>query len=161
MAARCGAVSDAGSQTIGGVPTTHYRARVDLARASAPAPAAAAGRGRAGAQLFKRLTGSSTIPVDVWIDGSSRVRRIQIEIHLSMTRAPRRDGLDDLFDYGPQPARSPPSGLVTDITGRALADRQTLGRARPAEPAPPAGGVPAASVSRAAHASVQPALAAR
>jgi hypothetical protein len=114
-----GSVSDEGSRTIGGVATTHYRALVDLDRSTASSSAQQQVYSAKFAQLLEHLTGSATLPVDVWIDGSNLVRRIQIDLPLSIDS----ERLDEtvtmnLFDYGPQAAAVPPAGRVTDITGQ-------------------------------------------
>jgi hypothetical protein len=57
-----------GTEAIGGAPTTHYRADVDLSKA-----VERIGDGKV-KQMFK-TAGVSTIPVDVWIDPAGRVRR--------------------------------------------------------------------------------------
>ena len=57
------------------------------------------------AQLLEHLTGSATLPVDVWIDGSNLVRRIQIDLPLSIDSVRLDETVTmNLFDYGPQAA---------------------------------------------------------
>ena len=71
------------------------------------------------AQLLERLTGSATLPVDVWIDASNLVRRIQIDLPLNIRSVHLDETITmNLFDYGPQAAALPPAGQVTDITGQ-------------------------------------------
>jgi hypothetical protein len=57
-----------GSENIGGAPTTHYRADIDLDKV-----ADRVGGGNV-KELFKSA-GVSSVPVDVWIDRAGRVRR--------------------------------------------------------------------------------------
>jgi hypothetical protein len=114
-----GSVSDEGSQTIGAVATTHYRALVDLGRYTLDASPAQRANAARYAQLLEHLTGSATLPVDVWIDGSNLVRRIQIDLPLSIHSVHLDETITmNLFDYGPQAAALPPAGQVTDITGQ-------------------------------------------
>jgi hypothetical protein len=69
-----GQVGTVGQQEIRGVATTHYHATVDIARYAAelaPSDGAKAKREQA---MLERMTGSSTIPMDVWIDSAKRAR---------------------------------------------------------------------------------------
>jgi len=114
-----GSVTDEGSQPIGAVATTHYRALVDLDRYAADAPPQQQVTAAAYARLLEHLTGSATLPVDVWIDGSNLVRRIQIDLPLSMHSVSLDETITmNLFDYGPQAAPAPPAGDVIDITSQ-------------------------------------------
>ncbi len=114
-----GTVSDEGSQTIGGVATTHYRALVDLDRSAASLTGQQQAYAAKFAQLLEHLTGSATLPVDVWIDGSNLVRRIQIGLPLKIHSVSLDETVTmNLFDYGPQAAAVPPAGEVTDISGQ-------------------------------------------
>jgi len=60
---KAGSVKKVGTETIDGVDTTHYSVVIDVAKAPN------------GAQLQK-LTNLKSIPVDVWIDGNNRLRRM-------------------------------------------------------------------------------------
>ena len=65
-----------GSETVGGVSTTHYRATIDPKNALDKIPDAKS------AGVLKQMLGTSglgTIPLDVWVDGSGRVRRESIK----------------------------------------------------------------------------------
>ena len=65
-----------GSETVGGVTTTHYRATIDPKQALDKIPDAKS------AGVLKQMLGTSglgTIPLDVWVDGSGRVRRESIK----------------------------------------------------------------------------------
>jgi hypothetical protein len=69
-----------GREDIGGAPTTHYQATVDLSKAAQRIPdkkTAAAVK-----QLFA-ATGTESIPVDVWIDRAGRVRRQRVRMTTS------------------------------------------------------------------------------
>jgi hypothetical protein len=99
-----------GAETVRGVPTTHYRAVVDLRRYPnlvAPSQRAAAKRG---ILALETALGSHTMAMDVWVGADKLVRRLHFgypecvndqKLNLSMTM--------DLFDYGPQPKTQLPS----------------------------------------------------
>lgn len=100
-----GSVKDLGQATVNGVSTTHYRARVDLTKLPQAVPASQ----RAAMQKLVaslRSKGATTqIPMDVWIDSSHLVRRVQStftetvggqSVTIAMT--------ENFLSYGPQPA---------------------------------------------------------
>lgn len=64
-----------------GVPTTRYRAVVDLRREAAGQDA---GVRRTNEELVKRL-GTSKLPVEVWIDEENRVRRYALDMSVPMS----------------------------------------------------------------------------
>lgn len=107
-----------GTQTVGGVSTTHYSVTIDLdryARLFPPARRAAAARGIA---TLESVTGSHTLPMDVWIDSHRLVRRLSFAMneciqneHMTMRMAM------NLSHYGEQPVpQMPPAAQTYDIT---------------------------------------------
>lgn len=77
-----------GTEDLRGVKTTHYRARVDVKKLSS---------GQEGQEEVLDIWGGRFVPVELWIDDDSRLRRITI------TRASNEDGETtsvELFDYG-------------------------------------------------------------
>jgi hypothetical protein len=66
-------VTRVGRAVIDGVSTTHFRATYDMAKAGS-------GASPTTIQRFVELTGTSTIPVDVWLDSAGRVRRLSLSI---------------------------------------------------------------------------------
>jgi hypothetical protein len=106
-------VSDLGPATIRGVAVTHYQVIVDLAKAEAHQ------RLEAGAAFhsFTSSLGSSTLPVDVWVDAQARVSRIAISLP-----APSASGMPagvrvteavDYYDFGiPVQVSAPPASEV-------------------------------------------------
>jgi hypothetical protein len=116
-----GAVTRVGSDTVRGVSTTRYHAVIDLERlAAAAAPSDRADVGRY-AEAFKKLIGSSTLPMDVWIDQHSRVARMAFTLSLCGIGGNRLyESLNyELYGYGPQAVPAPPpASQVTDITAR-------------------------------------------
>lgn len=114
-----GQVSDLGSQTIEGVATTHYHALIDFGRYAASAPAAQRAAAQRYAELLQRITGSSSLPIDVWIDAQQRVRRISLQMQMCIEHGHINESMTmNLYDYGRQPAviKPPPASEVTDIT---------------------------------------------
>jgi hypothetical protein len=113
-----GQASTVGSQTLRGVPTTHYHALVDFARFPAVVPA----RLRAGAEqqaaLLKRISGQSNLPIDVWIDSQKRVRRYQVQVPLCFQGERTNESVSvELYDYGTQSVPAPPPvSEVSDLT---------------------------------------------
>ena len=108
-----GTVSDVGPQAVNGVATTHYHALVDLDRLASLEPGQGSSQEIAG---LEQATGSSTLPLDAWIDSSHLVRRLSLSIPIT------RDGVSvnesvtiDFLSYGAQPvAAPPPASEVTD-----------------------------------------------
>jgi hypothetical protein len=102
-----------GSATIRGVETTHYRAVVDYRRMLSRVPAATR---RAMGQALQTLR-SASIPMDVWLDGHNRVRRVALEMQMTnsgidMTMSMRTD----YFDFGaPVVVRAPPAGQISEL----------------------------------------------
>lgn len=72
-------VSEHGTDTVVGVEATHYSATVDLRRYPDLAPEGRREVVRESVERLIELTGESEIPMDVWIDGDQRVRRIEWE----------------------------------------------------------------------------------
>lgn len=72
-------VSEHGTDTVVGVEATHYSATVDLRRYPDLAPEGQREVVRKSVERLIELTGQSEIPMDVWIDGDQRVRRIEWE----------------------------------------------------------------------------------
>jgi hypothetical protein len=67
-----GSSKEVGEEDIGGAPTTHYQATVDLNKAVEQIP------DKKTADSLKQMLGSSgtsSFPIDVWIDRAGRVRR--------------------------------------------------------------------------------------
>lgn len=110
LKAEGGTVQKVGSVTIDGVPTTHYRVKIDMAKALKS-------KGLGSNPMFKDIAGQMKAATEnVWIDDKSDlVRRIQFSyglqglMHMAMTM--------DLFDYGAHVTiAAPPSSHVLDMT---------------------------------------------
>ena len=71
-----GDVSDEGHEQVAGTDATHYSATIDLRRYPDVMPEDQRDATRRGVERLIDLTGQSEIPMDVWIDGRERVRRM-------------------------------------------------------------------------------------
>src|SRR5271154_4867251 len=112
-----GALTTVGDQSIRGVSTTHYHALIDFNRYAAMLPAAERAGTERYAQLLKRITGSSSLPIDLWVDSAQRVRRFSTQLHSCTARGPLTESFTmDLYDYARQPTVVAPAE-ATDITG--------------------------------------------
>lgn len=111
-AASNGSVQNLGQATINGVPTTHYRAQVDLAKVPDVVPAKQrAGLEQLMAALRKRGVGTpSTVPMDAWIDSRDLIRQIEMNYTQSVSGQSANVAMKmDFVEYGPQPAPQIPA----------------------------------------------------
>jgi hypothetical protein len=91
-----------GKEDVRGEETTHYRARVNLAKLVRQLPAGERPQGD-----VSGFWGASEVPVDIWIDGESRLRRLEI----TRPRTEENAGLTatlELYDYGVEVDVQPP-----------------------------------------------------
>ncbi len=98
--------------------TTHYRALVDLDRyPNLVGPTRRAAVKRSVKQLETTL-GEHTLPLEVWIDERSLVRRLGLSLTECVSKVKSSFSLTmDLYDYGPQAKpRIPPRAQVYDLT---------------------------------------------
>lgn len=107
-----------GTQTIRGVATTHYHVIVNLGRYTNLLPAAQRPAAAHEIAALEGALGSSSLPMDVWIDADKLVRRLSFAYAECVNN--QRLGLNmtmDLYDYGPQTVPSLPTGSQTyDLT---------------------------------------------
>jgi hypothetical protein len=105
-----GTVTRVGSEDVHGAPATHYHALIDLQRLDAAVAAGQRAAARKYAETLKRISGTRTLPMDVWIDSRSRVSRISFTLSLCGPGGGRLQvSLNmELYGYGPQPAIAPP-----------------------------------------------------
>lgn len=114
-------VSEKGRESIRGEVTTHYTMTIDLKEAVAAFPE----ESRAGLEDLIDKTGLTEIPMEAWIDGSDRVRRMRFSMDLSKL-SEVTGGMEagqsgvmtigmDLFDFGlPVDVAAPPADQVSD-----------------------------------------------
>ena len=117
-------IEELGKEEVRGVETTRYRAKVDLEKAAEGG--AEIGelsdemREQLQAQIerMKAQTGLETLPVEVWVDEESLVRRMEMDV--SFTVDGEQVGLDmaiDFFDFGVDVrAAPPPADQTMDLT---------------------------------------------
>ena len=105
-----GKVEKLGSDTVGGVSTTHYRVRVDLQRAAARS----SGSTRVSLQRVIQTTGVKSLPVQVWIDGKNYIRKVVYSQGSGGGRTVKVSM--ELHDFGnPVTVKPPPASEVLDI----------------------------------------------
>ena len=99
-----------GTATINGAQTTHFHAVIDLDNYPKLFPAAQRGAAARGVSTLESAIGSHTMPMDVWIDSHSLLRRMSFSfgecvqsqrLTMAMTM--------NLSQYGPQTVPPPPS----------------------------------------------------
>jgi hypothetical protein len=113
-----------GTETIDGVPTTHYAATVDLHDYTRQVPAGQRAQAKQAVARLISTIGSDQLHVQVWIDGHNLARRMALSfpecvadqhLRLSMTI--------DMFDFGTKADVTLPSASQSyDITS--LVDQQ-------------------------------------
>jgi hypothetical protein len=103
------AIKKLGSATVRGVPTTHYRVVVDLKQAADRA----SGSDRDALEQAIKAAGTTTLPVEVWVDSRGYVRKIEYQSQASGQSA---DLTMELHDFGsPVPITPPATNEVVDL----------------------------------------------
>jgi len=116
-------VVNLGHATVDGVATTHYHADIDLSKAMRVMVARApAGQRKAVRSTYRNLlqeTGTTSYPVDVWVDADGYVR----EMHMSVPMPVSQSSMDmtmKLSHFGaPVHITPPPASQVTDLASLA------------------------------------------
>jgi hypothetical protein len=106
-------VTTVGPDTIRGVATTHYHALLDLGKAidQAKVPPSLRPSLKQALSLFGN---ESSIPVDIWVDAASRVRRLTETMNLPGVGA--FSTTIDLYDFGvPVNVVAPPADQVAPL----------------------------------------------
>jgi hypothetical protein len=112
-------VTEVGSEKIDGVETTHYRGKVDVAKAIKAATNPAA---RKNLESAAKAMATATMPADVWIDKQGRLRKMTF----TMTAKPAAGsgvkgnatmvGAATFSDFGtPVKVTAPPAADVADM----------------------------------------------
>jgi hypothetical protein len=111
-----GGVVSLGSETVEGVPTTHYHGELELSRVLANVPSS---EQAAAKSALEKLGSGGAFPVEVWIDAQGRVRRI--EMSFGGAAAGLSANITVAFkSYGPvPPVVPPPANEVFDATSAA------------------------------------------
>lgn len=102
-------VDEVGSDTVRGVETKHYAARLQLDKVADRVSTDAA---RALKQAAKTL-GTKEIPMDVWVDGDGLVRRVKMDWHPNGGSFVM---LLDLFDFGNVNINAPADSDTVDLS---------------------------------------------
>ncbi len=108
-------VTKIGEEDVRGVPTSRYRAAVDLNQLEHQAPPGKEAEWAAYVQTLRDRIGLEFIPVEVWVDDDGLIRRLYHEYGFAA------DGLrstvtTELFDFGVDVnAQAPPPAQVTAI----------------------------------------------
>jgi hypothetical protein len=118
-------ITTVGHATVRGVQTTEYKASVDLTKAAASKSAQA----QAATQKLESELGTSSLPVQVWIDAKGMARRIGYQINVPNAGDGGAASVDvtlDLYNFGvPVSVSAPPAAQVDDITSQAIAASPT------------------------------------
>ncbi|HWD84487.1 MAG TPA: hypothetical protein VG321_01970 [Solirubrobacteraceae bacterium] len=111
-----GRVKKLGTGSVDGYTATHYRATIDLTKASSAAAPAERASMRQAVSTLQKLTGLRSIPVDVWVDSQHLVRRLTMAYTVHASGQSLRTQIRlDFLSYGAQPVpKAPPAGQVTD-----------------------------------------------
>lgn len=97
----------AGRVSVRGVPTTHYSAKLDMAKALRDSPPSERKQAEA---MLKLFGGSVDVPIDVYIDDADRIRRMNMEYELKLFDQEMTIELKlELFDFGTRVAFTRPS----------------------------------------------------
>jgi hypothetical protein len=133
LRASSGGVVKLGSETVDGVPCTHYHGALQLGAVLERLPSSDQAAAKA---ALEKLGTDGTIPVNVWVDAQGRLRRIQLSLSASPSGTPASGAPPvsgtvtvDYTAYGPvPPVVPPPAGEVFDassLAASALAGSQT------------------------------------
>jgi hypothetical protein len=103
------AIKKLGTEQVGGVPTTHYRVVVDLQQAADRA----SGSDKDALEQAIKAAGTTTLPVEVWVDSQDYVRKIEYKSQASGQSA---DLTMEMHDFGsPVPITAPATNEVVDL----------------------------------------------
>jgi hypothetical protein len=126
-------VTQEGEESVNGVATTHYRAELNLDRLQGGLPADDQRLITRELSKLQQVTGSGTLPIDVWIDAHHLVRRMVMSLGLHAPDGPslQETVTVDMTDYGPQPRPAVPSADhvadVGSLLGSSLSGAGALG----------------------------------
>jgi hypothetical protein len=113
-----GKLDKKGTESVRGVSTTHYKGTIDLRKVADKAPANLRAELRTNAKRLIALTGSSKIPVDVWVDKHGYVRKERYTEKLALQgHKVDVEASVELFGFGtPVIAPVPPAADVSDFS---------------------------------------------
>ena len=105
-------VKNLGQATVNGVRTTEYHAVVDMTRLPNAVPAAQRQTIEQLVNTLKSKGLTTQMPIDVWIDSSNLVRRVQLAFSEPLPNTGRTVSIamtENFLQYGPQPVPAIPS----------------------------------------------------
>ncbi|MDQ3865403.1 MAG: hypothetical protein M3304_01035, partial [Actinomycetota bacterium] len=114
-------IEEVGEEEVRGDSAVRYRARIDLDKVPEQVPEDVRAAVRVSVDALKRQLGSSSLPVDVWIDGEGRVRRFRQAI-----AAPGSDVelTMEFYDFGADvDVEPPPEHATVDLAELLEGDR--------------------------------------
>jgi hypothetical protein len=118
-------VTNVGTESVRGVPTTHYRGTVELGRVAG----VLSGANRNAVQKALAQLGASSLPVDVWVDSHKLVRRLGITLSAPAGGQNLQMQMEmELFSFGATPTVTAPSAAETfDATSTTLSGLRAIG----------------------------------
>jgi hypothetical protein len=133
LAAVSSHVARTGTATVSGVPTTAYRAEENLNKVAARVQAAAGAKAAQAIRQEARALGTSTLPVQIWIDAHHLVRQIRYQVPIpTVARTGTANGTGTATTtitfsrYGvPASFTPPPASQTADITSQLLQQART------------------------------------
>ncbi len=112
-------VTVVGTAPVRGVPTTAYRATVNLAKAAAGSKLTTTQVTR-----LESTIGQSSLPIEVWVDHNDLVRQVTYAATVhphKQSPAVHLDSTIDLYDFGvPVSVGAPPASEVQNFTSKVL-----------------------------------------
>jgi hypothetical protein len=112
-----GEIRTVGREAVRGVPTTHYRAAVNLRKYPDLVPEDQRKLVQEAMDRLIAQVGLGAVPVDVWVDGEGLVRRMRIAFDVAGAGGAASSTVTmELFDYGtPVAVQLPSPAEVTDL----------------------------------------------
>lgn len=113
-----GDVEVVGEEEVRGAPATHYRATIELKKVAENAPAEIRERVASSIEMVASSIGTSTIPIEVWIDEQGRAVRMSqsFEYKEGLQAGSSMSMVTDIYDFGTEvDIKIPPASEVTDF----------------------------------------------
>lgn len=123
-------VEEVGTEEVRGTPATHYRATVDLEKAAEEQGAQQNAQLRQAYDKIEQQLGTSTLPMDVWLDEQGRVVRLEMNMPVPVPAGPSSryanqqggssqgqiDITEEFYDFGtPVSVEAPPEEQTADV----------------------------------------------
>lgn len=126
LKAASGPVKRLGSESVRGVPTTHYVATIQYSLYPRLVPASQRYAARESVAAIERITGQRSQTVNVWVDDTHHVKRESYVIQECVPNSAAHVKISatiEFLDYGVQviPA-PPPNSEVEDVTSKVVSE---------------------------------------